>query len=74
MDAVALAVAMAQPFRPMVLSGAATVEQMASNAGALQLLARLREEGAEEQLARLLAVAKVAPEAYWSERQALAWN
>ena len=32
-DAVALAVAMAQPFRPMVLSGAATQEQMRQGPG-----------------------------------------
>lgn len=40
-DAVALAVAMAQPFKPMVLSGATTTEQLRSNAGALRLLRRL---------------------------------
>lgn len=85
-DAVALAVAMAQPFKPMVLSGAATTEQLRSNAGALRLLRRLNLRGSNEgegadapdavaqALARLLEVGRVAPEEYWRERSALVWN
>ena len=73
-DAVALAAAMAQPFKPMVLSGAATAEQLRSNAGALRLLRRLQEEAGQEALARVLDVGRVAPDVYWSERSALAWN
>ena len=74
-DAAALAAAMAQPFKPMVLSGAATAEQLRSNAGALRLLRRLQEdEAGQEALARVLDVGRVAPDVYWSERSALAWN
>ena len=74
-DAAALAVVMAQPFKPMVLSGAATAEQLRSNAGALRLLRRLQDEaGEEEALARVLDVGRVAPDVYWSERSALTWN
>lgn len=89
-DAVALAVAMAQPFEPMVLSGATTTEQLRSNAGALRLLRRLnttRESKASDgegggdaandarrALARLLEVGRVDPGEYWSERSSLVWN
>lgn len=74
-DAVALAVVMAQPFNPMVLSGAATAQQLGSNAKALTLLERIREDDAAgDAIAGLLAVGKVEPEVYWSERSALSWN
>lgn len=40
-DALALACVLKQPFQPMVLSGAATVEQLRQNFAALQLLEQL---------------------------------
>ena len=75
-DAAALAVVMAQPFRPMVLSGAATPEQLASNARALQLAARLEAGGEEARrmVEEVLEAGVVEPETYWAERAALAWN
>ncbi|KAG2487670.1 hypothetical protein HYH03_013671 [Edaphochlamys debaryana] len=69
-DALALACVIVQPFRPMVLSGATTAEQLASNAAALELAGRLQDEDVQalhEQLAQT-------PEDYWAERSALAWN
>jgi aryl-alcohol dehydrogenase-like predicted oxidoreductase len=63
-DAVAIAAALAQPWADVVLSGAATTEQLESNLTALAVvtdferLAGLREE----------------PEAYWRTRSDLAWN
>jgi aryl-alcohol dehydrogenase-like predicted oxidoreductase len=40
-DALALACVLNQPFRPMVLSGAATLEQLQQNYAALQLAEQL---------------------------------
>ena len=76
-DAVALAVVMCQPFKPMTLSGATTTAQLESNAAALRLLDRLRSsssESSEALVRRVLNVGKVEPETYWNERSALAWN
>ena len=75
-DAVALAIAMNAPFRPMVLSGAATEAHAASNVRALELLARFR---AEPEKARTLTndaleLGRMDPGTYWAERAALAWN
>lgn len=61
---------MAQPFHPMVLSGAATPAQLLSNFQAVKLAARLepaRLRALQEQLLQDRA-------AYWEERGALAWN
>jgi aryl-alcohol dehydrogenase-like predicted oxidoreductase len=69
-DALALAAIMAQPFRPMVLSGASTVQQLESNAAALQLVAAL--DGAL--LQRLMDGLRQEPAEYWQERSQLAWN
>ena len=44
-DALALAAIMAQPFEPMVLSGAVTLKQLQSNMEAVQLCERLKEDG-----------------------------
>jgi len=66
-DALALAAVLAQPWVDVVLSGAATAEQLTSNLAALSvqvddaLLERL--EGLRED-----------PEVYWQERSALSWN
>lgn len=61
-DALALSVALAQPFLDVVLSGAATVKQLRSNLAATSVPA--------------LDVSALAmtPEAYWSQRSQLAWT
>jgi aryl-alcohol dehydrogenase-like predicted oxidoreductase len=69
-DALALAFIMAQPFKPMVLSGASTPAQLASNAAALELAPRLPPA----LVARLAAALRMDSAAYWAERSALAWN
>ena len=66
-DALALAAALAQPWADVVLSGAATVDQLRSNAAALEV--QLDEEACE----RLAALAWTA-EAYWDERSRLPWT
>ncbi|MEZ5364948.1 MAG: aldo/keto reductase [Bryobacterales bacterium] len=63
-DAVALAAALAQPWADVVLSGAATVEQLESNLGALEL---------QPDVEALLAFAEP-PTLYWNKRADLAWN
>ncbi|MCL6674790.1 MULTISPECIES: aldo/keto reductase [Streptomyces] len=66
-DAVALALILRQPWAGVVLSGAATVAQLASNlhAAAVDL--------DEDQLARLAALAEE-PRAYWEKRSSLPWH
>lgn len=71
MDAVALAAAMAQPFKPMVLSGATTPEMLRSNAGALKIVDALVESG---RLDNLMAAMRQDSHEYWCERAALEWN
>jgi aryl-alcohol dehydrogenase-like predicted oxidoreductase len=66
-DALALAAALAQPWADVVLSGASTVETLASN------LAAAEAEPDEELLERLGGLAEE-PEAYWESRSALSWN
>jgi aryl-alcohol dehydrogenase-like predicted oxidoreductase len=66
-DAVALAAALAQPWADVVLSGAATSEQLASN---LRALAVVRDEAADERLRAL----EEPSEEYWERRGQLAWN
>ncbi len=66
-DALALAAALVRPWADVVLSGAATVEQLESNLGA----------GAVEydgELDRALAPLTESAEAYWAARTALAWT
>jgi aryl-alcohol dehydrogenase-like predicted oxidoreductase len=62
-DALALAAVLAQPWADVVLSGAATVEQLESNLGALEL----SYDGALDDLAE-------DRDAYWARRAALPWN
>ncbi len=66
-DAVALAVVLRQPWAGVVLSGAATIAQLASNlhAAAVDLT--------DEQLARLAALVEE-PSAYWARRGGLPWH
>ncbi len=63
-DALALAVALQQPFLDVVLSGAATVEQLRSNLTATQV-----QPGSLDLSALVLA-----PEDYWAKRSRLAWT
>lgn len=65
-DALALALALAQPWADVVLSGAATVEQLVANSGA----GSLDVAGVD---ARTGGLAEPA-EAYWGTRSALAWT
>ena len=66
-DALALAAALAQPWADVVLSGAASVEQLVSNAHALTVEYRT-------ELDRALAPLREPPDAYWAKRAALPWN
>lgn len=68
-DAVALAVVMRQPFQPMVLSGAASVEHLESN-WATQLAGRMEEAD----VAALMAASVQGSDEYWAQRAALEWN
>ena len=62
-DALALAAVLAQPWVDVVLSGAATVEQLRSNLTALAIEPDTELDSLVEEPAR-----------YWEERAALAWN
>jgi aryl-alcohol dehydrogenase-like predicted oxidoreductase len=66
-DAVALAAALAQPWADVVLSGAASTNQVTSNLAARQM-------PWDRQAARALAPLSEEPEAYWRARADLAWN
>lgn len=74
-DAVALAAVMAQGFRPVVLSGAVTVEQLESNLQAHSVAEKLRgtAQGAAV-LDGLLNDMRMEPAEYWQERSSLQWN
>ena len=64
-DALALAAALAQPWADVILSGAATVEQLHANLAALHL-----PQNATDRLASLAEP----PETYWLTRSRLPWN
>jgi aryl-alcohol dehydrogenase-like predicted oxidoreductase len=66
-DALALSAALAQPWMDLVLSGAATVEQLRSNLAA-------REVAWDDDLERALAGLVEEPDAYWATRAELPWN
>ena len=66
-DALALSSALAQPWADLVLSGAATVEQLRSNLAS-------REVAWDDQLEVRLAGLAEEPDAYWAARGALPWN
>ncbi|MET9379671.1 aldo/keto reductase [Streptomyces sp. NPDC002928] len=66
-DAVALALALRQPWAGVVLSGAATVNQLASNLHAAVV------DLDEDQLARLATLAEE-PHTYWERRGQLPWH
>jgi len=69
-DALSLACVMAQPFRPVVLSGASTPSMMAANAAAIDLAARLDPMVVDGLCAEMVQP----PEEYWAQRAALEWN
>ena len=71
-DALALAAVLAQPFRPHVLSGAVTADQLASNLGADACARRLADD--PDLLAELMRACRQDGAAYWKDRGALAWN
>ena len=62
-DTVALAAVLSQPWADVVLSGAATIEQLESNLRALDV----EYDGSHDDLVE-------DPEAYWATRAALPWN
>jgi aryl-alcohol dehydrogenase-like predicted oxidoreductase len=66
-DAVALAAVLAQPWVDLVLSGAATREQLASNLAAWEL-------AWDDEVARALGGLAETPEDYWRERSDMQWN
>jgi aryl-alcohol dehydrogenase-like predicted oxidoreductase len=66
-DALSLAATLAQPWADVVLSGAATMEQLQSNLSALNVA---WDGEATETLANLAEP----PDCYWRTRAALAWN
>jgi aryl-alcohol dehydrogenase-like predicted oxidoreductase len=66
-DRVALAAVHAQPWADVVLSGAVTVEQVRSNASAVDVMLPDDALAAMNELAQ-------PPERYWEERAALPWR
>jgi aryl-alcohol dehydrogenase-like predicted oxidoreductase len=66
-DALALTAALAQPWADVVLSGAVTGEQIASNLGALVV-------GLDEVAEQRLRALEESSEDYWLRRGQLAWN
>jgi aryl-alcohol dehydrogenase-like predicted oxidoreductase len=66
-DALALAYVLNQPWADVVLSGAARVEHLLSNLGALDLTL-------DDETRRRLAGLVETPQEYWEARSALAWN
>ena len=67
MDAVAIAAALANPWVDVVLSGAATVDQLRGNLGALDVALTPDD-------VQLLSTSAMPAEQYWQSRQALAWT
>jgi aryl-alcohol dehydrogenase-like predicted oxidoreductase len=67
LDALALAAALSRPFADVVLSGAATVDQLRSNLGALEL-------DLEADVEHLVAAVSEPVETYWHERTRLPWT
>jgi aryl-alcohol dehydrogenase-like predicted oxidoreductase len=66
-DALALAAALAQPWVDVVLSGAATVDQLRANVQTLQVAWDAEAEAA-------LAPIAESPATYWEQRRHLPWN
>jgi aryl-alcohol dehydrogenase-like predicted oxidoreductase len=66
-DALALAAVLAQPWVDVVLSGAATVDQLQSNLEALDVVW-------DAEASRALSPLIESPDVYWQTRSALPWN
>jgi aryl-alcohol dehydrogenase-like predicted oxidoreductase len=66
-DGLALAAALAQPWADVVLSGAATPDQLQSNVAALQVTW-------DDELADSLSSLAEAPAVYWAKRSQMLWN
>ena len=78
-DQLALGAILSQPFRPRVLSGAVTAEQLSSNFGALYPTSKgveekLKATEGEAVLDTLMKESRMESERYWSDRSALKWN
>lgn len=86
-DQLALGAVLAQPFRPRVLSGAVTVEQLRSNLGSLypstlddaKIVAGVEERlkstnGGKESLVNLMKGCCMESNKYWKDRSELKWN
>lgn len=67
LETLALGVALNRPWANVVLSGAATVDQLASNA-------RAREFSADADLEHRLHEVTIEPADYWNARSGFAWN
>jgi aryl-alcohol dehydrogenase-like predicted oxidoreductase len=65
-DVTALAVALAQSWADVVLSGAATVAQLRSNLTALEVTTQVDPDG--------LATLALDPQTYWDQRAAMPWT
>jgi aryl-alcohol dehydrogenase-like predicted oxidoreductase len=66
-DKLALAAALAQPWADVVLSGAATSDQLLSNVAALEVTW-------DDELAESLSGLAEAPAVYWAKRSQMPWN
>lgn len=71
-DSLALACILAQPFKPRVLSGSVTSEQLSSNAKAISIANDLERES--DLLSKIMNDCVMESENYWRDRSALAWN
>jgi aryl-alcohol dehydrogenase-like predicted oxidoreductase len=71
-DQLALGCILAQPFRPRVLSGAVTPEQLDSNVKAFEIADKLQNE--HELLEDIMSRCVMSSEQYWDERASLQWN
>jgi aryl-alcohol dehydrogenase-like predicted oxidoreductase len=71
-DQLALACILAQPFKPRVLSGAVTPEQLQSNLKAADLAETLRND--QSLLDEIMKSTVMDSDEYWKERSSLAWN
>ena len=72
-DQLALGCILAQPFRPRVLSGAVTPEQLESNLKALDVSEQILEKDTDL-LKEIMEQTVMDSEEYWTERSNLSWN